>query len=541
MRRRNLYALTGVLVFTALVMMTGCDLTAIFGEGTLNLRFESSSRDLTIVPELDMDIVSYTITGAGPSGESFIEEDFDGDRFEKGGLASGMWEITVDGYNAGGTRIGATRVELTIKKNQTTSTTVTLRPLQGTGTFSGTVTWTDDQAILSNPQVWVTVRDDEGEDIEGISDPIQLSVSGMTANGSMELPTGWYELTVGLYEGVADSDAMEVWKGVFALRIVSGQTTYGNLEIPEDQIRFGTGGASIVIEEDMENPLSVSFIVAPESIVAGSEVTFTSTGTHSDTAEYRWYVDGNRQDENSPIFIYTFPEVGGFSVSLLVLDGGAMGGYGENYDVAPESGDLGTMDFFDDFSTDSRSDYEMCYNSNDNGSVEYLEGELGLVVSGWNGIQLNHIPEVIFSDYTQAIFKLSGYGDGTNSYYGQFTLHWTEFGNRTPGWIQLYRMNSFLLVLRGNKMSVEVLYDETSNENSHGEVIFAEEYPITLSENVWYKIELVRIGLNVNVYLDRELICTVQIPEYFLDVNMNLAFGVDTMNGYDAYVDSIGY
>lgn len=336
MKQRTLYASLVALVFAVLIILTGCDLTAIFGEGTLSIRFESSSRDLTIVPELDMDIVSYTITGAGPSGESFTEEDFDGELFEKVGLASGVWEITVDGYNAGGTRIGATTVELTIKKNQTTSTTVTLRPLEGTGIFSGTVSWTDDQSILSNPQVWVTVRDDEGEDIEGISDPIQLSVSGMTANGNMELPTGWYELTVGLYEGVADGDAMEVWKGVFALRIVSGQTTYGNLEIPEDQIRFGTGGASIVIEEDMENPLAVFFTSSHDSIIIGTTVTFTSTGAHSDTAQYRWYVDGNRQDGNSSVFSYTFTEAREYSVSLLVLDGGGMGGYGVSQEVFPD-------------------------------------------------------------------------------------------------------------------------------------------------------------------------------------------------------------
>ena len=89
-----------------------------------------------------MEIASYTITGTGPDRGSFMEDGFEGAVFERSGLVVGSWEITVDGYNAGGTRIGKATTELTIRKSQTTSATVTLKPLEGTGTFSWTPSWT---------------------------------------------------------------------------------------------------------------------------------------------------------------------------------------------------------------------------------------------------------------------------------------------------------------------------------------------------------------------------------------------------------------
>jgi formylglycine-generating enzyme required for sulfatase activity len=233
MKQRGRVVLLVAIIAIAALVLSGCDPTAFLGVGSLSIGLESSPRILTLVPDLDMDIASYTITGNGPNGSSFTEEEFNGIQYVKAGLVVGDWEIAVDGYNAAGTKVGTVRVELTVRRSQMTSVTVTLRPLDGTGIFNGTLNWTDSQETLIDPQVLMVVRDEDGNDIEGISVPTQLEVSGMTASWSVELPVGWYEVTVGLYEGVPGDGALAVWQGVYVLRIVRSQTTSGILAVPE--------------------------------------------------------------------------------------------------------------------------------------------------------------------------------------------------------------------------------------------------------------------------------------------------------------------
>ncbi len=419
MKQRNRLILLAAFVVAAIVMLSGCDPVATMGEGTLSIAL-GSSRSLTLLPEIDMQIATYTISGSGPNGGSFTEGGFGGSVFERAGLAVGDWSIVVDGYNVGGTRIGTAVVELTIRKNQTTSATATLRPLEGTGTFSGTVSWTDSQGVLSDPQVWVTVRDEEGDDIQGISIPTRLDVEGSTASGSAQLPAGWYEVTVGLYEGVAGGDAMVVWQGVLALRIVAGQTTSGTLDIPEGQIRLGTGGVSIVIEEDMDNPLVVGFSGMPESVEAGGTVALTSTGTYSGSEQYRWYVNGVRQtDETTSSFSHTFDEVGTHTVSLLVLDGGALGGYGQSVIVTEEQtsdyavGELGPSGGY-------------VFYENPNYATDgwrYLEA----APSGWSGVSDD--PWNVWGGYGTSV-EGTGTAIGTGASNTQKIV--TEFGDAEP-------------------------------------------------------------------------------------------------------------
>ncbi|MDD3456858.1 GLUG motif-containing protein [Sphaerochaeta sp.] len=81
----------------------------------------------------------------------------------------------------------------------------------------------------------------------------------------------------------------------------------------------------------MDDPLSVGFSGMPDSVEAGDTVTLTSTGLYSGNVQYRWYVNGVRQtDQTASSFSHTFNAAGTHMVSLLVLDGGALGGYGRS-------------------------------------------------------------------------------------------------------------------------------------------------------------------------------------------------------------------
>jgi len=319
------------LVLACIVIIIGCDLSLYQnGTGGLTISLGSSSRNLVWEPALDMDIASYTVSGAGPTAEdSFEVSGHTEGLFTKDALAVGDWTITVDGYNTDGDKIATAEANVTIVRDETTAVTMVLRPLEGTGTLSVSMSWTDSHGVLVDPGATVVIRDEEGAAIDSISTPVDLTVDGQSAAGTItDLSTGWYEVTVNLSDG-----STTAWQGVFTLRIVKDQTTTGTVTIPEEQLQIGPGmgTVSITIEEDMDSPLAVGFSGMPETIEAGTEVTLISTETYSGSEQYRWYVNGVRQtDETTSSFTYTLDEVGTHTVSLLVLDGGTLGGYGES-------------------------------------------------------------------------------------------------------------------------------------------------------------------------------------------------------------------
>jgi hypothetical protein len=407
-----------VLLAVMLLAATGCDLSMIQDEtGSLVINFGSSSRNLVWEPELDMEIASYTISGAGPTTEdSFEVSGYTEGLFTRDDLAVGEWTITVDGYNTDGDKIATAEANVTIVRNETTAVTMVLRSLEGTGTLSVSMSWTDSQGLLADPVATVVVRDEEGGDIETISDPVSLTVDGQSASAEVtDLPTGWYEVTVNLSDGSATA-----WQGVFALRVVADQTTTGTVVISEDQFQIGPGVGivSITIEEDMDDPLVVGFSGMPESVEAGTEITLTSTGAYSGAEQYRWYVNGVRQtDETTSSFTYTLAEVGTYTISLLVHDAGALGGYGESVAVVEATteytvGDLGPS-----------GGYVFYENPNyETNGWRYLEA----APAGWSGVAESKV----WGGYGTAVESGTGTAIGTGSSNTQKIV--ATFGNAEP-------------------------------------------------------------------------------------------------------------
>lgn len=337
---------------TALVLMAlisvgffGCNLESGIGEGSLVLNFESASRGIEWTPALDMTIATYTITGKGPvAADSFTVSGFEGGIFTCDPLSVGTWWLTVGGVNAGGVQIAEVQITVVIRKSQQTSATATLRPIGGVGNLDMAVSWTDSASNLEYPEVTVVIRDESGETVVAGPTALTLGTDSLSASGTIaDLPNGWYEVLVGLYEKIPSDEPEVVWEGIFVLRIVAGETTSGTVVIPESQIRFGTGAISLTIGEDLDNPLAVAFTGPPEdeTVMDGDTVTFTSTGTYSDSAEYRWYVNGSLVSSGNA-FTHQFTASGEYTVSLLVLDGDVLGGFGKSVTITPYAiGDMG--------------------------------------------------------------------------------------------------------------------------------------------------------------------------------------------------------
>jgi hypothetical protein len=380
-------------------------------------------RSLVWEPELDMEVASYTISGTGPTvDDSFEVSDHIEGLFTKDDLAVGEWTITVDGYNTDGDKIATAEATATIVRDETTVVTMVLRPLEGTGTLSVSMSWSDSQSLITDPSATMVLRDEEGDYVDTISTPVSLSITEQTASGIItDLPTGWYEVTVSLSDG-----STTAWQGVFALRVVDGQTTTGTLTISEEQLQIGpgSGSVSITIEEDMDNPLVVGFSGMPETVEAGTEITLTSTGAYSGAEQYRWYVNGVRQtDETTSSFTYTFDDVGAYMVSLLVLDGRALGGYGESVITVEATteytvGDLGPSGGYVFY---ENPDYE-------SDGWRYLEA----APAGWSGLAED--PGKAWGGFGTAVVGGTGTAIGTGASNTQKIV--ATFGNAEPYWNQ---------------------------------------------------------------------------------------------------------
>lgn len=337
MKQGSRLVVVAALITVSLVCLMGCDLALLSGSGSLVIQLGDRSKNINWLPVIDMYIDAYTITGTGPnSGDSFQEEGFPGGVFVKDSLSVGDWEIVIDGYNEDAIKIATTTINLTIRKSQTVQATATMRPLAGLGTLEVSVSWTDSQDKLADPQVFVLIQDEHGNELSAYSDPIRLILGedGKSASKTIgEIPTGWYEVCVGLYEGIAGGEPESVWQDTRTLRIVKDETTVGVVQIPEEEILFGLGSISVVLEEEMDNPFDVSFTGLPESVKEEEEVTVTAAGTFGEGSTYRWYVNGVRQEENANAFAFVSNAAGLYRISLLVNNKGAVAGFQQTVEV----------------------------------------------------------------------------------------------------------------------------------------------------------------------------------------------------------------
>jgi uncharacterized repeat protein (TIGR02543 family) len=336
-QRVSRLAVFSVLFILIVVGFLGCSLDLLPETGVLEIQLGDSSKSVNWLPSFDMEIDNYSIKGTGPNiGDSFEENNFPRGVFIKDSLSVGAWEIVIDGYNVDDVKIATTTINLTIRKSQTTQATATMRPLVGTGTLDVSVSWTDSQDKLAGPQVYVLIQDEHGDELSAYSEPIRLTLGGdgKSASGTIsEIPTGWYEVVVGLYESIAEGEEESVWQYIHSLRIVKDETTEGVLEIPEAEILFGIGRITLDLNEEMSNPFSLSFTGLPESIKEEQEVTVLAAGTYGDDAIYRWYVNGVRQNVNINELVFVSNSAGLFDISLMVNSGGAVAGFRQSFEV----------------------------------------------------------------------------------------------------------------------------------------------------------------------------------------------------------------
>ena len=224
------------IVLVALIGASSCNLfqasdtasgTDSTGVGELAL-FISPSAARMIEPGVDTTIASYDLTGTGPDSASFNVPGFESSTYSNNLLAIGTWEITVLGRNLDGEIIGAVTDTFEVRSGETTSITLTLRPITGTGVISITVSWPD--GSLPEPSIVATV-----DRPDGILAQEVVFEEGLDGHSFVwedaDAATGYHTVLFEVFSG-----AESVTGGGDVIRVLNDTTTQFTFEYTAEQL-----------------------------------------------------------------------------------------------------------------------------------------------------------------------------------------------------------------------------------------------------------------------------------------------------------------
>lgn len=364
LRKNHLFKVFIVFI-TLIVFFTSCDIINSFileaDRGSILIQFNDEDvENRSLLPELSMDIASYTVTGEGPDGTNFTEEVTGSDSFSRNDLIEGDWSISVEAYNgdAEPVLIGQGIQEVTILAGQVTETGIEISPLSGTGVFELSVDW---DKTLTSPVLDFTLTNSADE---AVSQTDTFTITDQ--QGSLSIPdlsTGYYLLEVTLTE-----DGNPIGHTVETLRIVNNQRTSGTLSIITDD----TGDLAITISQLMDDPITVTLEGTVETLSHGTDMTVIAN-TSEEVDEYAWYLNGIRLsgETSDSITIGSELDDGNYQLTNVVWKGNVVCSKSNNFSITSR-----VMLFEEDYESFSEgsfpSDYYIAYNGAGNSS-QYVD------------------------------------------------------------------------------------------------------------------------------------------------------------------------
>ena len=145
--------ITSLVLTIVAVMLLGfiaCDM-GVEATGTLHLNIAQRISRSTLVPDIDMDVATYVVSGTGPGSASFGPTETSQETLIVTNLAIGLWTIEVLAKNEAGTTIGRGENIVTILPNQTGQVTIEVYQNDGLGSLEIFASWP--VAALTDPIV----------------------------------------------------------------------------------------------------------------------------------------------------------------------------------------------------------------------------------------------------------------------------------------------------------------------------------------------------------------------------------------------------
>ena len=291
--------------------------------GSLTVSFSPSGiANRTILPDLDMEIAGYVVSGSGPDGASFqVETSGTSVVVEK--LAFGDWTVTVEARNADEVVIGSGTGNATVHTGQSALVSITVTPLEGYGTLDLTVTWP--AGDTENPALDASLIPAAGaaQTLDFATEP------GIATYHSETIPTGYHTLIVKLLDnGLLAMGAVDV------VRIVKGGVSTGLFEFTE--INQPGGNIEVNITPEMAEPLTVSMTGQVAELSQGMSMTVTaSVAEPVGNVIYVWYVNGESVGSGQTVTLGSDLGIGVYrlDVTAFTADGLRAGSTGAMFHV----------------------------------------------------------------------------------------------------------------------------------------------------------------------------------------------------------------
>ncbi|PKL13408.1 MAG: hypothetical protein CVV52_06080 [Spirochaetae bacterium HGW-Spirochaetae-8] len=287
MKKIPLTLLSLLLIFVLGVAFTNCKLDEPpVLNATLSLRFTSDAEARTLTPDaLNLTVSTYDISGTGPNGAVFLVEGITTDTYLLVDLVPGTWTVVAKGKNIDGIIIvqsAATVIEL---NSATETVTLSLLPIEGSGTFSLDLSWPADKIVT--PGIIAVLTPDVGDPIT-----LDFTITGTSATiVPLTLARGYYELTLKLTDATYDSYL--VWSKVETVLIFAATTTSENwVLIASDMNEATPQDMGLIIETDTKSPIEMVLSGVSAELAYDTDMTVTASGTPVPTS-WKWFLDGD--------------------------------------------------------------------------------------------------------------------------------------------------------------------------------------------------------------------------------------------------------
>lgn len=306
----------------AAVVLSGCDdLIPIEEYGALSVT----------VQESDLGVSAYDVSISGPSEplRAIVTPDEPVADFFI--ILSGMWTVSVFGDDETGAAVASGLEIVEVFGQDLAEITVPIEPLEDRGHLTITMSWPEE--IVGDPAIEGFIYDSEGKKTELV---FAMDSDETSAAGVMRVGPGEYTLVARLLNGATD-----VFSPTETVTIETGKVTNRTYNLTADD--FALGEIEVSIDEELDQPFSVSIVGLNDTIPRGSTQVVTAV-VDLDPAvtaalEYRWYLDGVRlADAGGPDLElgHDLPK-GSYELSVVAVYGSVLGSATSHFSVTAAS------------------------------------------------------------------------------------------------------------------------------------------------------------------------------------------------------------
>ena len=203
-RKAAWYSIIVALVLSGLVIVItqSCQIKP-EQEGNVVVKFDEGYSSKTVIPGIDMEILEYVVTGDGQQnlGPFVIVKP---ENFLTLNVKTGNYNLYVSGRNLTDDEVGYGTESFSVQPGQVTVVSVTVKPLEGQGTFEVNVEYSPVE-IIADPNIDVKIKAVQAGGFTDISSSF-IYGSGVDSgfwNYSELTEIGWHMLKLKIKDGTA--------------------------------------------------------------------------------------------------------------------------------------------------------------------------------------------------------------------------------------------------------------------------------------------------------------------------------------------------